>query len=65
MNIKRAGHPALVRKALKGNDLEGDGLQGLLSAGGFFDRAGRFVSHTPYLNDDMLVIKRCGGPGSA
>ena len=33
VDIQRAGHRAFVRRASKGNDLEGDGLQGLLSAG--------------------------------
>ena len=40
VDIQRAGHRAFVRRALKGNDLEGDGLQGLLCAGAFLVEPG-------------------------
>ena len=33
VDIQRAGHRAFVRRTLKVKDMEGDGLQGLLSAG--------------------------------
>ena len=40
VDIQRAGHRAFVRRALKGNDLDGDGLQGLLCAGAFLVEPG-------------------------